>query len=74
MEVLPNVNYTACATLKVGGGGAALQPRACSWSLRARAVGASLLVVTVLGILTSLCLPPTSRAQTLTMAPKVYAR
>lgn len=31
VEVLPNVNYTACATLKVG---SALHPRACSRSLQ----------------------------------------
>lgn len=55
VEVLPNVNYTACATLKVG---PALQHRACSGSPRAQAVGASLLGVTVLGH-PDLTLPPT---------------
>lgn len=69
MEVLPNVNYTACATLKVG---ATLYLRALF-----RPCG---LWVPLLSppnpedFLTSLCLPLPARAQTLTMAPKAYAR
>lgn len=61
MEVLPSVNYTACATLKVG-------------TLSPQVVGTLVIPPSLEDFMTSLCLPLPARAQTLTMAPKAYAR